>query len=475
MRNLNLTVSKIANKRRPKQYRPPYRRYVYKSDFTGAANSSDEESDSEEQLLEQVKDQNYKDFQKKTNLNISSVYILTTQHKYKGKVWPMSQFEKVDVLKCCLNKGNEAYNEAIQVINQQAIEQQNWMTFPVEIIVNILKVLYYRGQLKPKFLRLNKMFYNIVLPMIYGYPELKATNFFAFVDTVSSNKKVGQYIKRLDLSMVIQSGKNSFVAKLLKRSKKGLEAFVAPQTSFGLAPLVSLKNCENLRILDLRLVSETLNLAELFNSIRNLDKLTKLSFPRSSIEMDPQLVDQIHWPPKLSSLRISGGISDEFLVRSTLPNTITHLEFAHCPQIHDEGIKSLLYKFGKNLKVLKVEYPMPKLKENTLDIVFDYCPNLIVLLVYVDYVSGAFFDEYNLRYLEYERPLKTLYIDSSGMLGTSTKLNPLDLTMALVDRRLPHLQNIRCTAKLGWDPKSDLVSTIIEELEDRDGGFYLGY
>ncbi|EGV66050.1 hypothetical protein CANTEDRAFT_119174 [Yamadazyma tenuis ATCC 10573] len=360
-------------------------------------------------------------------------------------------------------------------MNDEFEEQERLMRFPMEIVVHILKVLYYRGKLTPKYLCLNKMFYNVVLPMIYGYPTLKATNFFSFVETVSSNKKLGEHIKQLDLSYVIQSGKNSFVAKLLKRSKKNLDIFVAPQTSFGLAPLVALKNCENLRVLDLRLVSETLNLSELFNSIRNLDKLTSLSFPRSSIEMDSKLMNQIHWPPTLSSLRISGGISDEFLMKSTLPSTITNLEFAHCPHIKDEGIKSLLYKFGKNLKTLRVEYPMPKLRDDSLDIIWDYCPNLTVLSIYVDYISGSFFDDFNLRFLDHQRPLKTLYIDSSGMLGTSTKLNPLDLAIALIDKRLPMLKFIRCTAKLGWDPKSDLLSTIIEELEDRNGGLYLGY
>lgn len=413
----------------------------------------------------------------KHNLDITSVYVLTTEQRHSGgKRWPMSQFEKIDVLQCCLNNGNSEYKQKIRQIEQEIKRQSELMIFPIELVRYILEILYYKGQLKPKFLRVNKLFYSLTLPMIYQYPRLKAPNFFAFVDTISSNKKIGENVKELDLSYIIQSGKNAYVAKLLKRCKKNLQTFVAPQTSFGLGPLVALKNCENLTVLDLRLVSETLNLAELFNSIRNLDKLTKLSFPRSSIEIDPKLVSQIHWPPKLSSLRISGGISDEFLIRSNLPHTITNLEFAHCPSIGDTGIKTLLYKFGKNLKTLKVEYPMPKLQGDSLDVIFDYCPNLIVLLVYVDYVSGSFFDDYNLSYrgLE-ERPLRTLYIDSSGMLGTSTKLHPIDLAIALTDGRLPKVKNIRSTAKLGWDPNSEFVQTIIDELEERGGGLYLGY
>lgn len=348
------------------------------------------------------------------------------------------------------------------------------MVLPTELIVYIFEILYYKGQLKPSVMLVSKLVYSITVSMIYAYPEVKATNFFAFVDTISNNRRIGDNVRQLDLAYIIQLGKNAFVAKLLKRCKRRLEAFVAPQTSFGLGPLVALRNCENLKILDLRLVSETLNLNELFQSIKNLNQLEKLSFPRSSIEMDPNLIETIKWPPRLSSLRISGGISDDFLMRTKLPGTITHLELAHCPLIKEFGIHSLLYKFGTNLKLLKIEYPMPKLREDSLDIVFRCCPNLLVLMIYVDYVSGAFFDDDNLLIIE-NRPLKTLYIDSSGMLGTSTKLQPLDLAIALTDGRLPNLKNIRSTAKLGWDPQSDTVSTIVEVLAERNGGLYLGY
>lgn len=196
---------------------------------------------------------------------------------------------------------------------------------------------------------------------ISGQPQLKATNFFNFVEAISSNKSLGQYIHSLDLSYIIQSGKNAFVAKLMKRAGKNLEILVAPQTSFGLGPLIALKNCLNLKVLDLRLVSETLNLEELFKSIRNLTELTQLSFPRSSVEIhDYQL---INWPPKLTFLRLSGGISDDFLYQLEFPPLITQLEFAHCPSISDLGFRQILYRIGANLKTLKVQYPMPGIEE----------------------------------------------------------------------------------------------------------------
>ncbi|KAK6454067.1 uncharacterized protein RJT20DRAFT_146996 [Scheffersomyces xylosifermentans] len=464
-----------SNKRRPKKVRPPYKRYVYKSNFANG-NSSDEEFEEEDQAMMAAKDPygNYKDFDVKSNLNIRSVYVLTNQESsYTSKIWPRSQFEKIDVLRCCINNGNSEYLKKIEEAYQIQQYEESLMNFPVEVIVRIFEILLAQGKLKPKFLRVCKLFYSLALPMIYSRPILRAPNFFSFVDTLSNSKTIGNHIRELDLSYIIQTGKNAFVAKLLKRSRKNLEMFVAPQTSFGLGPLIALKNCEQLKVLDLSLVSETLNLEELFNSIRNLHKLTHLSFPRSSIEVNN--FKSISWPPQLSYLRISGGISDDFLSELTFPPTITQMEFAHCPSISDLGLRAVMNKLGSKLTTLKVQYPMRGLKMNSLDSVFIYCPNLRVLEISVDYVSNTFFDEENLQYIDYPRPLRTLYINSSGSLGTTTKLDPIDLAVALNEGRLPMLKNIQCTAKLGWDPKSDAVNYIVDELDERQGGLYIGY
>lgn len=464
----------MANKRRAKKIQAPYRRYVYRLNFT-EANSSDEEE--EEDVLENdvaKKDvygttlQNFK-----ANSHIISTYVLTNRFVFKGNIWPRSQFEKIDVLQCALTNQNKNFEENMERAKFELENELKLMKLPVEIIVKILEILDARGKLKPKFLRVCKLFYLIAFPMIYRRPHLKATNFFLFVETMSLNKKSGEYVQELDLSSVIQSGKNAFVLKLLKRSKKQLRVFVAPQTSFGLAPLLSLKNCHQLRILDLRLVSETLDLRELFNSIEALQNLTHLSFPRSSVAINN--FNNVNWPPQLSFLRLSGGISDDFLLETKFPSTITQLEFSHCPAIKEFGFQQLIRKMGKTLKTLKVQYPMPGLREKSLDPVFYYCPNLLVLEVAVDYVSSSFFDEENLGYMEYPRPLKTMYLESSGMLGTSTRLDPIDLAVALNDERLPNLKNIRCTAKLGWDPKSEYVDFIVNALDERGGGIYIGY
>lgn len=458
----------MANKRRPKKTRAPYRRYVYKSNNYLADSDEDEEFEDEtEQLETTLQATNNARF--KGAINVQSIYVLSDQIRYQGKMWPWSKFEKVDILQCALQGHNPLYAHT----KLEDEPTQGLMKFPAEIFVHIFEILNAWGKLKPKYMRVCKLFYLLILPIIYRQPQLKATNFFNFVEAISSNKSLGQYIHSLDLSYIIQSGKNAFVAKLMKRAGKNLEILVAPQTSFGLGPLIALKNCSNLKVLDLRLVSETLNLEELFKSIRNLTELTQLSFSRSSVEIhDYQL---INWPPKLTFLRLSGGISDDFLYQLEFPPLITQLEFAHCPSISDLGFRQILYRIGANLKTLKVQYPMPGLKKNSLDQVFVYCPNLRVLEISVDYVSSMFFDEQYLGYMDYPRPLHTLYINSSGMLGTLTRLDPIDLAVALNDGRLPHLKHIQCTAKLGWDPLSDALGYIADELDERKGGIYIGY
>lgn len=374
------------------------------------------------------------------------------------------------MLSFCLNNGN--LSEEI-TYSEHASLQEGYMKLPLEIIIYILEILHSWNKLKPKFLRVSKLFYLCVLPMIYRRPILKSSNFFAFMDSISSNKDLGSHIKELDLSRIVHSGKNASVARLLKRTSKSLELFIAPQSSFGFGPSIALKNCKNLKVLDLSLVSETLNLEELFKSISSLKDLYHLAFPRSSVEITD--FKGIVWPLKLSYLRLSGGITDEFLMKSGVPDSVVHLEFAHCPTISDIGFHHLLAKLGKNLISLRVQYPMPGLRSNALDLAFFYCPNLILLEVTVDYISSSFFDEQNLTYLDYPRPLKYLYIESSGMLGTTTRLDPVDLALAISELRLPHLKKVKCSAKLGWDPKSEYVSYIVDHLNDKDGGFYIGY
>lgn len=432
----------MANKRRPKKTKPPYRHYVYRSTFT-------EDKETPVSTADGFKPE---------DLTLNSVYVLQ-QQAVSGQLWPRSQFEKVDLLAASMH-GNL----------QESLATPQGMTLPIEIMMCIFDILHHWGYLKPKHLRLSKLLYHILVPLIYRCPVVRGNNFFGFVDTVTTTK-LGGYIKDLDLSHVNHLGKNAYVAKLLRRSRDQLEAFTASQTSFGLGPLIALRGCEQLKVLDLRLVSETLNLEELFHLIRDLNKLTHLLFPRSSLEISNY--DNVRWPPELQFLRVSGGISDDFLIKAPFPETIAHIEFAHCPKVGHLGLRHFLHTVGRHLKSLRVQFPMPGLQPDSLDTVFKLCPNLSLLEISVDYTQRIFDDDMLSKALGSR--LRALYIDSSGMLGTNDKIDPLDLAVALGDERLPLLRNVRCTAKLGWNPKSDYVLYIADTLDERGGGLYIGY
>ncbi len=462
----------MANKRRPKKARVPYRRYgpggvIIRSDSNNKTHGS---SDDEEEEEEEVK---------QSDVVKSSHYDLSSTSAYSS-TWPVSKFQKIDVLKFAIIGEKIKKGELVEFPvdfghsnhqNMISTDDKN-LKLPVEILHLILK---YVEKIDPKYLRVCKLFYHLYAPILYERPQLDSYNFFQFVETLSSIKnKVGKLVKVLDLSTIIQSGKNSYVSKLLRRCSANLEVFVAPQTSFGYAPLVSLRGCKKIKVLDLRLVSETMNLKELFYSIKNSTDLTHLSFPRSSITCETY--DDTFWPPNLWYLRLSGGISDDFIMSSTLPKSITRLEFAHCPLLKEFAMYQLLAKFGENLTHLSIQYPMPGLNEQSMDYIFTYCPNLLFLQVTVDYCSRFLFSEDLLpKLFNKERPLKTLWIDSSGALGQGTKIHPDDLTIALMEDRLPSLKNIRITSKLGWDLNSDDVGDLVNVLEERDGGLYINY
>ncbi|KAG0660303.1 hypothetical protein C6P44_003306 [Monosporozyma unispora] len=319
--------------------------------------------------------------------------------------------------------------------------------------------------------------YQYSLPMLYHSPRLSAYNFHSFVEALAMDrkKKNGELVYEVDLSTILQSGKNSYVSKLLRRCSKNLIKFTAPQTSFGYSPLISLKSCHNLKYLDLGLVSETVKLKELFAAIKNFKSLTHLSFPRSSIDCDG-CEDGFQWPSNLLYLKLSGGLTNEFVRKTNWPMTIKTLEFSDCPQLDEQSIYIILDKVGNNLKHLLFYYPMPSLRDNSLDFIFRYCPNLLTIQLMIDYCTKWTFSEYMLTKMDnFERPLRTMILQSSGRLGMASKIHPDDFTIAILEDRLPCLKRLTVSEKLGWDMKSDDVEDLINAIEDQNGGLYSVY
>lgn len=355
------------------------------------------------------------------------------------------------------------------------MEEEDYATsishLPPEILEHIFSFL--PRPIPVKMIFVNKLWCSILLPLIYECPKLDATNYHQFVTTISNSSDLGGYVKILDLRSIIQMGKNSYTARILRRCSKSLRVFIAPQTSFGYFPLVSLRNCAQLRTLDLSLVSETVDLPLLFLAIGQAPQLEQLAFPRSSVLCKEY--DNL-WPPRLSYLRLSGGITDDFLARTRFPQTITQLVMTHCPFIYTEGVQSLLTRLGHHLTNLKVLYPMPPLHHNALDSVLRLCPKLSSLSVSVDYISRHIFEVLNLPADEVTReptshPLKYLYLDSSGMLGQTHKIEADDISLAILEDKIPDLHTVTVVHKMGWNPNKEEIQELAEILEANGGSF----
>lgn len=427
-------LSKIANKRRPKKNRPPYRR---------VGPTGPQPSEQQPPLLD-------------------------------------SEFEKVDTLAAALDsliiRPQDKVDGPGEVDPQSELSLENdadSVYLPPEIVNGVFAQMDEPVTLN--HLLVSKTWYRCGLPFLYCEPELGPLNFKGFVDAVSSNDYLGTYVRELRLDSIIQSGKNSYIAKVLKRCSTNLELLVAPQTAFGYAPLVSLRHCKRLKCLDLSLVSETVDLRLLFLALRQSPLLEQLFFPRSSVSCEEY--DNI-WPPKLWRLGLSGGISDDFIRETRFADTITRLSLRHCPFITVNSFHFLCQYLGPNLKYLEVVYPMPGMRPDALDQVLRHCPQLRHFSASVDYLTKHVFDDHNFHKTTgffQSHPLEILDIDSSGSLGQAHKLQADDITLAILEDKIPKLRVVRVSSKMSWDAKEDAVSELASVLDDTgaNGGMWI--
>ena len=452
----------MANKSRPKKLKAPYRKYVAGQGFVRTEGFSSVANTQQGTLYydpdafdEAVAGESYEDLYEDEDEG---------EHKGKGKRRNSGRSARKNS-----HNSNKKANEILANMHILSIEFEP-MVLPFEIQ---RLILHFCDEVKPHFMMVCKVWYWMCLPLIYKIPQLTSKNFNNFVNTIIDNKKrkFGEYVETLNLSTILQSGKSSYVSKLLRRCSPKLEKFTAPQTSFGYAPLISLKACHNLKYLDLGLVSETVKLKELFAAISGFKKLTHLSFPRSSIDCEG--FREFVWPSNLIYVKLSGGITNEFVRETLWPRTITTLEFSYCPKVDEHAVYTVLSQIGDNLQHLFFHYPMPALHDNSLDYVFRYCSNLLSIQLMVDYCSKWTFSEHMLTELIFPRPLKTIYLECSGALGLAAKIHPDDFTIAIMESRLPCLKNISVSSRLGWDMNGSDVEDLIIAFEDQDGSIYM--
>ena len=298
----------------------------------------------------------------------------------------------------------------------------------------------------------------------YRAPRITGRNYALFVSTISPSSvnikpsPLGSYVKRLDLSGLVHEGKPSHNARLLRRVQKSLEELVAPQSSFGYNCIVALGHCKRLRELDLSLVSQAVNLDDLFRHIGGLPELRTLNFPRCTmLERDARF----SWPKRLERFSLSGGISLNLFLRDTMvPDSLHALHISHCPFAKTPEVIRLVSALSAQLTSLSITAPMPCLGTSALDNILELCPSLTHLLVSADYISTHFFER------RMKHPLRQLDLDSSGQPGVGLKVGPNDVFIAVAEGWMPRLRVVRVSRLLKWvERQKEDVDDLAELLE----------
>jgi len=232
--------------------------------------------------------------------------------------------------------------------------------------------------------------------------------------------------------------------------------------------MVALGSCHKLRVLDLRLVTVSLGLVDLFQTMSRLKELRTLVFPRSMMvtagEQGRAFSGGYNLPEKLECFCLTGDVSDTFLTTVNAPESLTELRIAHAFARHG-SIKNLLNRLSSQLKVLEINYNISTLSHNAMDKILITCLGLEKLRIAVDFVSHRLFDEEN---TPVNHPLKRLDLDSSGSLGAQHKLKADHIFICLAEGRLPHLRILQISEKLNWrDRDAQGVEDLAEVLESR--------
>ncbi|KAF2150350.1 hypothetical protein K461DRAFT_295637 [Myriangium duriaei CBS 260.36] len=313
------------------------------------------------------------------------------------------------------------------------------------------------------------------IPFLYDTPWLQGPNYDLFTRTICPSVNIAvrksplaNFVRHLNLTMLIHQGSKSTTARLLGRTKNNLEYFAAPQASFSLNCFPALSKCIVLTSLDLALVSEAVSLKTLFETVSNLEKLKELHLPRSAgfgASLEP---GSIIWPPRLEIIGLSGGLDAPFWYGYfRFPDTLSDIRITHCPKLDTSPLMGFL-------RGLKTQTPaalsrmtfanLPRLGPEAVNTVLFYLPQLSFLSVSVDYISPALLNPFYIG--EEELPLDTTFNESnegkavkleyleltdSGDINDVEKFTPIDVLIAMADyRTLPLLTCVTVEKSVGW-------------------------
>lgn len=405
------------------------------------------------------------------------------------------------------SKVDEDTSEQPQQTNSEAIRP--WTGEPIylpsEVVLQIIEYIAY-GQDAQRSLAsvclLSRLWHSAGVPYLYRYPDLYGNNFDKFFQAICPSKNLhirysrySNLVKVLDMSRLVHQGSRSTTARMLGRTKESLEEFRAPQASFGANCLAPLAKCQNLRSLDLSLVSESPPLPQLFRTVSHLNNLRSFKLPRSSgfgVHHNGAAID---WPPQLAELSLSGGIDAHFLHGVvSFPQTLRSIVVEHCPLAKGFAIKHLLRNAVRplvNLEYVKIAH-MPRLSAHAMDDILFLLPQIKRLSISVDYITPAMFDEGHFSHFQdplvagvenseqpsFGQPLKhehlhTLELTNSGHPNVEDKISPIDIMIAMDECTLPRLRVVRVSSSLLWhsnitSPDAEALSEALQEGSRRD-------
>lgn len=199
------------------------------------------------------------------------------------------------------------------------------------------------------FCLVSRQWYSVGIGFLYQSPFFPAGNSFTkFANTLcpprgarKTKTDLGPLVKTLNMGGLVHHSTNSLTARLLSQTKKNLLVFVAPRVSFAVNCLPALSKCQDLRVLNLSLVSGTsIPFPRLKKAIRNLSKLSVLHLPLSMSVTHTDSVDQ--WPPELGLMTIGGSLDPKVTRTFEWPPSITHLNIRKCTDLSMNALESVL-------------------------------------------------------------------------------------------------------------------------------------
>lgn len=311
----------------------------------------------------------------------------------------------------------------------------------------------------------DRQWYRVTVPHLYSTPWLYGHSFEQFVHTICPTfddpvrrSDLAGHVKELDLRLLVYQGSKSTTARLIGRTKKSLEVFRAPRSTFGINCLAALSKCTKLRILDLRDISGRLQYDDFTRTLSHLQQLEALDTPRLLLPTgsgeEKGANKDFPWPASLSSLRMSKlhDASNGFMwlmfsrpqcFPCSLPRTLTKLVIQDAI-VNEEDI------------ITALERHVPELKDLTLtncnhirgfNVILDHASKLERLCISINLITEYFPDFSRDSDNRRSHPLRHLEIATcSGSVELRSNIQSffsnVNLSQALAAGKLPNLRRV---------------------------------